>query len=100
MLRQVVSWQSYTATSSKGDKTYAAASDINCYQVGKRKLLINTAGQQIYSNVHLFVDELVGPTLKTGDLIKPINSTVYFPILFTEPFYKENGILDYVIVYL
>lgn len=100
MLKQTASWKSYLSLDGKGDKTYAAASDISCYQVGKRKMLINTLGQQVYSNVHLFVDEIIGPTLKEGDLVKPVNSAVYFPILFVEPFYKENGILDYVIVYL
>jgi len=100
MLRFPIQWQSLTSVNGAGEKTYATAVTLNSYPVGKIVMLTNRFGDKVVSTKHFYIDASNVSQIKVDDLIQASDSSLKYPILAIELFYKENNMLDYGVVYL
>ena len=100
MLCQDITYKKLSTIKGNGDKTYNAEVIIKGYQVDKKVLITSKEGEKVLSTCQVFVDGPLANTIKTDDLIKLQNDTIFYPVVKVQVFYKERNFLDYGILYL
>lgn len=97
MMPQTVSVEPRTGNDVYAKPTYGAAVTYPCRIVGKRRLVINAAGQQVLSQQTVYVvtnasiDAESRITLSTADTGSTGSLAVHPPIIATGRYPDENG---------
>ncbi len=100
MFRQTFNIKVFRGTDGAGDKLYDASIEIKGYYVGATKIIMTAAGQQVLSTGHFFVTAEDFVKITPGSLTTLPLIEGEWPVLHTEPYFKENGILSYGMVYM
>lgn len=90
----------FNGVDGAGDKKYDSPITVKGYYVGSTKIIMNVTGQQVLSSGHFFVAAEDYVKITPGSLTTIPLTPGEFPVLHMDPYYKENNILAYGVVFL
>jgi len=95
-----IPYSKWVSRNVAGEDTFDASSNLSCYKYEVIRQIINFRNEEVVSDTQLFVngDNSLASGISSNDKFV-INDKNRFPQMISK-YYDEDGIMDYLIVYL
>jgi len=95
-----VSYYKWLSRAVNGEDTFDASANLPCYKYEVIRQVINFRNEEVVSDTQLFVDgdNAFASGISSNDKFV-LNDRARFPQMISK-YYDENGVMDYLLIYL